>query len=340
MSQSLKSNNITAPTISAEGLTVHAAAWLRSRGVNPAQVQAIPGDASARRYWRLTGQRLFMDAPAPEDILPFLRVQRRWQNAGLPVPRILAAQLQPGFVLLEDLGNTDLKTMIDAGTHSDLWLQQSLDLIIALQRAGSADTSRPLLPCFSRQRLEDELALFQDWYLRKHLGMNLDENERQVLQQLFGLLVDNALQQPQVWVHRDFHARNLMVQARPWRLAMIDFQDAVTGPWTYDLASLLWDRYWDWGQARRRNWILDFQRRLIVAGLKALPQDIFLRSVERMALQRNLKILGIFCRLAYRDGKSGYLDLLPQFRKYVLDALTEDAQLSAYLPTFVRWLAA
>lgn len=340
MSQSLKHTNITSPVISAGGMTAGAAVWLHGQAVDPGQAQAIPGDASARRYWRLAGRRLFMDAPAPEDILSFLRVQQRWQHAGLPVPKILAAQLQPGFVLLEDLGSKDLKTILDAGTDTEQWMQQALDLILAVQLAGRADASRPLLSCFSRQDLEEELALFHDWYLRRHLGVTLDGKEQRTLHKLFALLVDNALHQPQVWVHRDFHARNLMLQMDHRRLVMIDFQDAVTGPWTYDLASLLWDRYWDWGRVRRQGWILDFQRRLTGTCKRDMPQEPFLRSVLWMALQRNFKILGIFCRLAYRDGKSGYLDLLPQFRKYVLDALTEDTQLNPFLPTFSRWLVA
>ncbi|MBU2810233.1 phosphotransferase [Acidithiobacillus thiooxidans] len=339
MSQSLNTRKILTPAVSAGQISPDAAAWLQARGVDAGQSQAIPGDASGRHYWRLPDQRLFMDAPPPEDILPFLRVQQRWQSAGLPVPKILAAQLQPGFVLIEDLGTTDLKAILDTGTETEFWMQQALDLIVALQSAGRKDDARPRLPFFSRQRLGEELTLFYDWYLLRHLGVTPDEEAQQNLQKLFALLQDNALNQPQVWVHRDFHARNLMLQTDPRRLVMIDFQDAVTGPWTYDLASLLWDRYWDWGSARRHQWILDFQGRLSKTGRAVLPQESFVRSVEWMALQRNIKILGIFCRLAYRDGKSGYLDLLPQFRKYVLDALASDAQLQIFFPQFSVWLA-
>lgn len=315
-----------------------AAEWLLKRGVEIEQAQAIPGDASARRYWRLGAQRLFMDAAPPEDIMSFLRVQQRWQKVGLPVPKVLAAQLDPGFMLLEDVGSTDLKAVLDAGEDAAYWLQKALDLIVALQRAGRSDVQRPWFPAFSRQHLSAELALFQDWYLGRHLGIILNAGQQNQLQVLFDRLLDSALEQPRVWVHRDFHARNLMVQDHPQRLVMIDFQDAVNGPWTYDLASLLWDRYWEWGHGQRQAWIRDFYAKLGHALRGALPEAQFLRSVQWMALQRNLKILGIFCRLAYRDGKSGYLDLLPQFRTYVLDALAADSVLEAWLPLFSTWL--
>ncbi|MFA7496032.1 MAG: aminoglycoside phosphotransferase family protein [Acidithiobacillus sp.] len=312
--------------------------WLRERGADPDQTDPIPGDASGRRYWRLPNQQLFMHAPPPEDVLPFLRVQHRFMRAGLAVPKVMAVQLHSGFMLLEDLGGVDLKAILDADAATEFWMQKSLALIVQLQQAGKSSCARPPLPNFSRQRLGDELALFTDWYLGRHRGLVLDVTQRQALHTFFASLMDSALNQPEVWTHRDFHARNLMVQSGLERLAMIDFQDAVSGPWTYDLASLLWDRYWDWGQDRRRAWIMGFRKMLLQHREKVPSEKEFLRSVEWMALQRNLKILGIFCRLAYRDGKQDYLGLLPQFQKYVLDGLAVDPTLNSYLPLFRPWL--
>ena len=320
------------------GVTLPAAAahWLARQGA-AGSACAIPGDASGRRYWRLPQGLIFMFAPPPEDILPFLRVQHRFSRANLPVPRVLAARTDLGFVLLEDLGKTDLKAALDAGGDADRWMRRAMTLILRLQRAGQGRVALPPLPSFSTARMKDESALFTDWYLGRHLGMILDESQTDFLQALFAVLRESAAAQPQVWVHRDFHARNLMVREDTGLLAMIDFQDAVRGPWTYDLASLLWDRYWDWGRARRDAWSLDFLAAMFRHGA-ALPSPAdFLLSVRRMALQRNLKILGIFCRLAYRDGKSGYLDFLPRFWTYVMDALDADPQLRSYQEIFAPW---
>ncbi|WP_291509915.1 phosphotransferase [Acidithiobacillus sp.] len=336
MSQSfLASNFYTAAA--GDSLSPTAADWLAQQGVAVARACPIPGDASGRRYWRLPQGLIFMDAPHPEDILPFLRIQHRFARAALPVPRVLAVQMDPGFVLLEDLGKTDLRAVLDAGADINLWMQRAMTLILNLQHAGQAQTALPPLPFFSPARLRDELALFTDWYLGRHLDLILSSPQRKSLQALFAVLLDNAAAQPQVWVHRDFHARNLIVQRDTGMLAMIDFQDAVRGPWTYDLASLLWDRYWDWGRTQRDAWAQNFLTAAHQDGA-ALPSSTgFLLSVGRMALQRNLKILGIFCRLAYRDGKSSYLDFLPQFWAYVVDALDADSQLQPYQELFAPW---
>ncbi|MBU2850037.1 aminoglycoside phosphotransferase family protein [Acidithiobacillus ferrivorans] len=317
-------------------LSPAAAHWLAQQGVTVASARAIPGDASGRRYWRLSPGLIFMDAPPPEDILSFLRVQHRFARAALPVPRVLAAQIAPGFVLLEDLGNDDFKTVLDAGADVDRWMQQAITLVLNLQQAGQRQAALPPLPFFSPARLQDELTLFTDWYLGRHLGLVPSPQQSITLQTLFAVLLNNAAAQPQVWVHRDFHARNLIIRRDTGLLAMIDFQDAVLGPWTYDLASLLWDRYWDWGRAQRDAWALDFLAAHQHAVALSSPTD-FLRRVGRMALQRNLKILGIFCRLAYRDGKSGYLDFLPRFWAYVVDALDADPLLQPYQELFAPW---
>ncbi|MHB1580511.1 MAG: aminoglycoside phosphotransferase family protein [Acidithiobacillus sp.] len=335
MSQSFLALN--SHTAAAEApLSSAAAHWLAQQGVMAAQAHAIPGDASGRRYWRLPPGLVFMDAPPPEDILPFLRVQHRFARAALPVPRVLAAQIDPGFVLLEDLGHDDLKGVLDAGSDVDRWMQRAMTLVLNLQQAGQRQAALPPLPFFSPARLQDELILFTDWYLGRHLGLIPSPQQRITLQTLFTGLLDNAAAQPQVWVHRDFHARNLIIRRDTDLLAMIDFQDAVLGPWTYDLASLLWDRYWDWGRAQRDAWALDFLAAHQHGVTLSSPTD-FLRRVGRMALQRNLKILGIFCRLAYRDGKSGYLDFLPRFWAYVVDALDADPLLRSYQELFALW---
>ncbi len=335
MSQSLLTSNFRSAAAEAS-LSPAAAHWLAQQGVTAASARAIPGDASGRRYWRLPPGLIFMDAPPPEDILSFLRVQHRFARAALPVPRVLAAQMASGFVLLEDLGHDDLKRVLDAGSNVDRWIRQAMTLVLNLQQAGQRQAALPPLPFFSPVRLRDELILFTDWYLGRHLGLVLNPQQSVALQTFFAVLLNNAAAQPQVWVHRDFHARNLIIRRDTGLLAMIDFQDAVLGPWTYDLASLLWDRYWDWGRAQRDAWALDFlaahQR-----GVALSPPTDFLRRVGRMGLQRNLKILGIFCRLAYRDGKSAYLDFLPRFWAYVVDALDTDPLLQPYQELFALW---
>jgi len=301
--------------------------------------QALRGDASARRYWRLRGAML-AQFPAEDELLPFLRVQYRWQRAGLPVPRILAVQPCLGLILQEDLGDVDLKSRLDDRASAEAAMEAALDLALRLAAAGRGQWSRPALPAYDATRLLGELRLFRDWYLPAHVPSAPSAAAEAALDEIFATLTARALAQPRVWVHRDFHARNILIHPRSGELVLIDFQDAVEGPWTYDLASLLWDRYWDWGQERRSAWIASYREGLVDAGFAPPSPEIFEAQVQSMALQRNLKILVIFCRLARRDGKEHYLDFLPRFWSYVWEGLGHDAKLAAYRDWFAPWAPA
>lgn len=310
--------------------------WLAGLGLDPARLRAIPGDASLRHYWRLEAPaRIIMDAPpAVEDTLPFLRMAWRLRQLGLRAPRILAADTAQGFLLLEDLGHLDLKGALDQGADAAAWYQAAIRAIVSMQVGGRRYAAYPPLPPFDAERMRMELDLFPDWYLQRHLGLALDASERALLKDAFAKLIHNALEQPQVWVHRDYHARNLMC-LDDGEVGILDFQDAVLGPLSYDLVSLLLDRYWDWPadwlDARIQDY-LDLARK---AGLPVGDDTRFRLQLQRTGLQRNLKIVGIFARLNYRDGKAAYLDMIPRFWGYVRTAAAADPDFAA----FSDWLA-
>ncbi|MGC9238326.1 MAG: aminoglycoside phosphotransferase family protein [Acidithiobacillus sp.] len=330
MSQSPATAVVEPPALSAQ-----VRSWLAQERLD-APIEALRGDASARRYWRLRGA-ILAEFPPEDELLPFLRVQYRWQRAGLPVPRILAVQPRLGLILQEDLGDEDLKARLDRGAPVAASMEAALDLVLRLAAAGRGQWGRPALPVYDRARLDGELQLFRDWYLPCQQERPLSSAAAKALDDLFATLVARALAQPRVWVHRDFHARNILMHPRTGELTLIDFQDAVEGPWTYDLASLLWDRYWDWGPQQRAAWIESYRQRLADCGFAPPPPTSFAEQVQSMALQRNLKILGIFCRLARRDGKEHYLEFLPRFWSYVWQGLGRDPELAPYREWFAPW---
>jgi N-acetylmuramate 1-kinase len=273
-------------------------------------------DASFRRYFRLdspTGPHIVMDAPpALEDCRPFVQIAQLLHTHGLNVPQVLAWDEANGFMLLSDLGaSTYLSHLSDANAHG--LYRDALRALVQLQ--GIAAQSQ--VPAYDRTLLERELQLFPQWYVAQHLGVILSVEESDQLAQCFELIVQNNLAQPQVLVHRDFHSRNLMVCGGPANPGILDFQDAVWGPITYDVASLLRDayveltedvqldlgvRYWEMARAAQLPVNADF--------------GLFWRDLEWMGLQRHLKVLGIFARLSQRDGKHGYLDDLPLVWRY------------------------
>ncbi|MCE9683807.1 aminoglycoside phosphotransferase family protein [Halomonas alkalisoli] len=298
-------------------------------------LQLAAGDASFRRYFRLRlpdgTTRMLMDAPTPqEDSRPFAIIARRWRAAGLPVPSLHALDLNEGFIELDDLGDEPLQVRFqgDAEPATLAWHDRALDLIHELQnRAGPHD-----LPPYDAALLERELALFPDWCLREWLGMPELPPGWATLRET---LIDSALAQPVVTVHRDFDAMNLMVQDE--RLYLIDFQDAVAGPISYDPISLLRGRYCRFPPERFDAWIEAFRLRAIADGRlsSASTRETFLHQAQAMAAQRALKVLGIFCRLTLRDGREGYLQRLPHFLCHLEESL-------AGLPgheAFRDWLA-
>jgi hypothetical protein len=254
-----------------------------------------------------------MDAPPDkEDCRPFVDVAARLETAGLHVPHIHAADLAQGFLLLEDLGSVSYLQALDETTADRLY-GDAIDALVRLQQAGVEG-----LPPYDEALLRRELQLFPEWLLERHLGLALSEDERRVLDRTFDLLVENALEQPVVCVHRDYHSRNLMVVSER-NPGIIDFQDAVAGPITYDLVSLLRDCYIRWPADRVARWLRDFQERVGGLDLEQLR-----RWFDRMGVQRQLKAAGIFARLNHRDGKPGYLADIPRTLGYIVEVAERD----------------
>ncbi len=274
-------------------------------------------DASFRRYFRVdagAASLVAMDAPPDkEDVRPFMHVARLLREAGLNAPQVLAHDTAGGFLLLTDLGSTTYLDALTAGSiDANALFADATDALIRWQLASRADE----LPPYDEALLRRELMLFPDWYVARHLGRTLDERQRQTLEAMFRRILACNLAQPGVYVHRDYMPRNLMV-ATP-NPGILDFQDAVFGPLTYDLASLLRDAFVSWEEERVIDWAVRYWEKARRARLP-VPADFaeFYRDLEWMGLQRHLKVLGIFARINYRDGKPQYLADAPRFVKYV-----------------------
>jgi len=277
-------------------------------------------DASFRRYFRvaLPGEppRTFvvMDAPPErEDCRPFIHVARLLGEAGLNAPRVLAQDLAQGFLLLTDLGTTTYLEALQANRDlADPLFAAATDALVKWQLASHRDA----LPPYDARLLRRELELFPEWYVGRHLGIELAPSEREVLDRAFALIIGANLAQPQVYVHRDYMPRNLMVcEPNP---GILDFQDAVHGPITYDLASLCKDAFISWDEERVLDWTIRYWEKARRAHLPVDPDfSRFWRDCEWMGLQRHLKVAGIFARLAHRDGKHQYLADTPRFLDYI-----------------------
>ena len=273
-------------------------------------------DASFRRYFRATlnngDHYIVMDAPPQhEDCLPFIKVAALFASAGINVPRVLHQDLVQGFLLLTDLGDATYLSALNLDNAHALYMD-AVNALIQIQLASQVD----VLPVYDRDMLARELQLFPDWYVTQHLGTTLTDTQNQQLQQVFYALLDNNTAQPQVYVHRDYHSRNLMVSTP--NPGVLDFQDAVYGPITYDLVSLFKDAYITWDEEVILDWVIRYWEQARKAGLPvATDFGEFYRDFEWMGLQRHLKVLGIFARLAHRDGKDGYLENLPAVLNHV-----------------------
>ncbi len=287
-------------------------------GLGDPELTPASSDASFRRYFRLRlrdGQtRIVMDAPPEhEDCRPFVDVNRRLAAAGVHVPQIHAQDLEQGFLLLEDLGERLYLGQLSGETAGRLY-GDAIDTLLRIQRADAAG-----LPDYDRTLLAREMALFPDWLLAVHLGLDLSAGEWQMLEGVFDALIENALAQPRVLVHRDYHSRNLLVCAGG-SPGVIDHQDAVFGPISYDLVSLLRDCYIAWPQERVAGWLEDYGQAAQAAGLLDAAQRARLPEwFDLMGVQRHLKAAGIFARLYHRDGKPGYLHDIPRTLSYILE---------------------
>ncbi|CAI8975585.1 MULTISPECIES: aminoglycoside phosphotransferase family protein [Pseudomonas] len=294
--------------------------------VPPATLTAASSDASFRRYFRWEGGgRTFvvMDAPPPqENCKPFVDIAYLLSTSGINVPKIYAQDLPRGFLLLNDLGR---KTYLDVinDENADQLFADAIDALLAYQQLPM---DAPL-PSYDVALLRRELELFPEWYVRRHLGLELDTRQQALWQRVSDHLIDSALAQPKVLVHRDYMPRNLMIsEPNP---GVLDFQDAVYGPVTYDITCLFKDAFLSWPQARVREWQRDYWERAGQAGIPVQPDfEDFLRASDLMGVQRHLKVIGIFARICHRDGKPRYLADVPRFFAYIEAVLADRPELS------------
>ena len=286
-------------------------------------------DASFRRYFRVTltdSTLVVMDAPPEhENCRPFVHVAGLMAAAGLNVPAVLAQDLEQGLLLLSDLGSTTyLAALTDA--NADHLFRDATDALIRWQLASREN----VLPNYDEALLRRELALFPEWYVRRHLGVALDAKQQQALESVFRAILTNNLSQPRTYVHRDYMPRNLMLtQPNP---GVLDFQDAVYGPITYDVACLFKDAFISWDEQRVLDWTIRYWERAQAAGLPVTSDfGEFYRDCEWMGLQRHLKVLGIFARICHRDGKPSYVKDTPRFLAYVRAVCERYASLAPLL---------
>lgn len=278
-------------------------------------LQIASADASFRQYFRVNDNRdnktyIVMDAPPEkENCKPFVHVTELIRSVAVNAPRIIAIDLAQGFLLLDDLGNKSYLDQLDNKTADNLYID-AIDALIKMQ------TIDAILPVYNATLLQTEMDLFETWYINRHLGIELNEDQKASLNSIFSLLIKNAEEQPQVFVHRDYHSRNLMITDTN-NPGVIDYQDAVIGPITYDLVSLLKDCYIEWPRKKVELWLDLYLARLTPTHF--IDKQTLIRWFDLMGVQRHLKVLGIFARLNYRDGKSQYLNDLPLTLKYVID---------------------
>ena len=291
----------------------------------------VSGDASFRRYFRQPvnqGSYIAVDAPPDkENSAPFVNIAQHWFAQGVNVPQVICADLEQGFMLLSDMGDQMLYPLLASGQADDYY-PKAFDSLIAIQQTHYE------LPPYNTELLDREMALFTDWYLAEHLDFPLSRNDKFMLEETFELLRESALGQVQVPVHRDYHSRNIMVLDDD-SLGIIDFQDGVYGPITYDLASILRDAYIDWPQQQVEDWAKLYFAKAREAGLiGALSDDQLMLWFDWMGLQRHIKIVGIFARLNIRDGKPAYMADIPRTFKYIREV---SAKYDALIP-FHTWL--
>lgn len=283
-------------------------------------------DASFRRYYRVSAEQslILMDAPPKhEDCRPFVQIQKRLADSGVAVPQIYAQDFELGCLLLEDLGSQLFLDLLNSETADDLYR-------LAIRQIGKMQKIKVAgqLPEYSSSLLLQEMQLFSDWFINQHLGYRLSQQQTECLEKTQQLLINNALQQPQVFVHRDFHSRNLMWHRQ--NCAVIDFQDAVLGPFSYDLVSLLKDCYIAWDEEKVNDWVDYFRESYNRTTDSDISQAQLLRWFDLMGVQRQLKAIGIFCRLNYRDGKKKFLYDIPRTMQYLTKTCCQYPELEAF----------
>ncbi|OAL78995.1 phosphotransferase [Acinetobacter sp. SFB] len=293
------------------------------------EINFLPGDASFRRYARIKLNNktfMLMDAPPEkEDCVPFVTIDQFFDSQGVRVPHIVAKDLQQGFLLLEDFGDILLSTLLNDDTV-DAYYAQSFKQLIELQAIDGTEN----FPAYSYEKLISEMELLTDWMLPS-LNIQPTQDEQALIKRTFAILANAALAQPQVIVHRDFHSRNLMKIEGETDLGVIDFQDAVIGADTYDLISITRDAYVQWNTDQVYQWFRVFYDLLPETAKQDRDFEQFKKDADMMAIQRHLKILGIFVRLFERDGKTGYLKDLPRVMWYLLEESKNYAELQPFM---------
>jgi len=309
--------------------------------VPPATLTAASSDASFRRYFRWEGEgRTFivMDAPPPqENCKPFVDIAHLLEKSGINVPKIYAEDLNQGFLLLNDLGRQTYLDVIN-DDNADALFADAIEALLAFQQLPMDEP----LPSYDVALLRRELELFPEWYVKRHLGVDLDAEQLSGWQQVSELLIESALAQPKVLVHRDYMPRNLMIsEPNP---GVLDFQDAVYGPVTYDVTCLFKDAFLSWPQERVTGWLKTYWQQARVAGIPVHDDfAAFERASDLMGVQRHLKVIGIFSRICHRDGKPRYLSDIPRFFSYieaVMSRRPELAQLGQLLTSLPQAAAA
>jgi N-acetylmuramate 1-kinase len=315
--------------------------WLAKLfGTRDFQVTTASADASFRRYFRVTRGAdtwIAMDAPpAKEDMEPYIRIASMLVDVGVNAPRVLERNSEEGFLLNSDLGSQTYLMELEARGDADRLYADAIEALVRIQSRGAGHAAR--LPPYDDALLRREMGLFPEWFCGRHLGLTLAGDDAVALAGVFDVLSATALEQPNVFVHRDYHSRNLMVGdgarhgANP---GILDFQDAVSGPVTYDLVSLLRDCYVAWPVERVRTWALQFRSAARREGVEVGGNESeFLRWFDLMGVQRHLKAIGIFARLWHRDGKPGYLNDIPRTLSYVRTVSGNYRELH-FLQTFI-----
>jgi len=307
--------------------------WLeQGLGLRPERLEPASNNASFRRYFRAFLRDMtvvIMDAPPErEDVSPYLKISRLLEGVGVHVPQVYEMDIARGLLLLEDLGTTQYLTRLKAGDDPKRLYGDALQALAQIQVQGQ-EVSQQLEP-YGREPLLREMKLMPEWFCARHLALELSLEEQEVMHATFEFLIAEALAQPTVFVHRDYHSRNLMV-LHDRNPGIIDFQDALRGPIGYDPVSLLKDCYICWPRERVERWVCEFRAALASRGAPVgTDEREFLRWFDLMGVQRHIKVLGIFARLWYRDGKAGYLQDLPLTLEYVRDACARYRQLAAF----------
>ena len=297
-----------------------------------ATLSVASADASFRRYFRIHLEdktMIAMDAPPEkEDSSPFIDITQRLLKADVHAPEIIKHSVEQGFMVLSDLGSTPYLDRLNKETSDDLYADAITELI-KIQQAESQG-----LPLYTKALLQQEMQLMPDWFLGTHLQLNLDKSQQKIISDTSVDLTHAVLAQPQIFVHRDYHSRNLMLMKNN-NPAVIDYQDAVLGAITYDLVSLLRDCYIAWPNDKVEQWALAYRDQAVVAGvIESVDDQTFMRWFDLMGLQRHIKVLGIFSRLYHRDGKENYLNDLPQTLDYVMQVGKKHPETQALIQLF------